>query len=105
MDDIIIKNIQSFKMNGQLRTKEYMWLNEKKKLLPSNYIINMEEIMTIDIEIDFTDMECFKCRKKIPDDKELYYCYICKIKYCYECVQEKLKKNGKEKFIDKKHNL
>ena len=106
--DIIIKRINMVNFGGEFRTKEYQCIN---KLLSSlalqknkiNY--NLKEIQTIDIEIDFTDMKCTKCAKLIPEDKFLYYCYICKMKYCLECVHEQLKKKGKEKFIDQKHNL
>ena len=106
--DINIKRINSLNIDGEFRTKEYLYL---KKLLNTIKLPNLRknviltEIETIDIDIDFTDMKCFKCGKLIPDDKHLYYCYICKTKYCYECVHEQLKKNGKEKYIDQKHNL
>ena len=108
LTDIIIRRINLVKLEGEFRTKEYQYIN---KLLNSfdlqkdKIIVNLREIETVDIEIDFTDMKCTKCSKLIPEDKFLYYCYICKMKYCLECVHEKLKKKGKEKFIDKKHNL
>jgi hypothetical protein len=108
LTDIIIRRINLVKLEGEFRTKEYQYIN---KLLNSfdlqkdKIIVNLREIETVDIEIDFTDMKCTKCSKLIPEDKFLYYCYICKMKYCLECVHEKLKKKGKEKFIDQKHNL
>ena len=59
-----------------------------------------------DIDIDFENMECEKCKNIIKEDDYLYYCYTCKVKYCYNCVQEQLKKEKKkDKYIDKKHNL
>ena len=52
------------------------------------------------------NMECEKCKNIIKEDDYLYYCYICKLKYCYECVQSQLKnKMKKDKYIDKKHHL
>lgn len=106
--NINIKKINSILIEGEFRTKEYLYL---KKLLDSiklskpNNSYALKEIETIDIDIDFTDMKCKNCAKIIPEDKHLYYCYICKTKYCYECIHEQLKKKGKEKYIDKKHNL
>ena len=107
LDNIFINKINSIKIKGEFRSKEYNWLKEtfKKFENPKNFKLDIIELPTIDIEIDFNDMKCFKCQKEIPIEKELYYCYICKNKYCYECVQEQLKKTGKEKFIDQKHNL
>ena len=107
LDNIFINKIKSIKIKGEFRTKEYNWLKEtfKKFENSKNFKLEINELPTIDIEIDFNDMKCFKCEKEIPMEKELYYCYICKKKYCYECVQEQLKKTGKQKFIDQKHNL
>ena len=108
LTDIIIRRINLVKVEGEFRTKEYQIIN---KLLNSFDLqkdkinFNLKEIQTIDIEIDFTDMKCTKCSKSIPEDKFLYYCFLCKTKYCLECVHEQLKKKGKEKFIDQKHNL
>ena len=107
LDNIFISKINSIKIKGEFRTKEYNWLKEifKKFENSKNFTLDIKELPTIDIEVDFNDMKCYKCQKEIPMEKELYYCYICKTKYCYECVQEQLKKEGKQKFIDQKHNL
>lgn len=106
MNDLFFEGIKSLEINGKLRTKEYNLINKLKEKANSKKIkISLEEIQAIDVDIDFTEMKCFKCSKIIPDDRELYYCFTCKTKYCYECVQEQLKKEGKEKFIDPKHNL
>ena len=106
-DDIYIKKINSLRINGEFRTKEYNLLQKLfKKFEHSNKIkLIIKELPTIDIDIDFTNMKCLKCSNEIPNNKEFYYCYICKTKYCYECIQQQLKQKGKKKFIDQKHNL
>ena len=107
-NDIKIIKINSINIEGEFRTKEYQYFNKlltSLKIPTKNKAFILKEMVTINIDVDFTDMKCFKCTKLIPDDKHLYYCYICKTKYCYECVHEQLKKNGKEKYIDQKHNL
>ena len=106
--DIYIKKINSILVEGEFRTKEYLYLKnliESIKLPKQNNSYSLKEIETIDIDIDFTDMKCQNCNKIIPEDKHLYYCYFCQVKYCYECVHEQLKKKGKEKYIDQNHNL
>ena len=101
-----IKKINSISLRGQFRTKEYQYLNNLLNTIKNKNIdYNLKELMTIDIDIDFNDMKCFNCSKNIPDEQHLYYCYICKTKYCYNCVHEQLKKKGIDKYIDKKHNL
>ena len=104
---IKLTKIKYFKCSGEFHTKDYNYLKNCSSLinLPSCEF-SFNEIPTIDIEIDFSNMECEKCKKIISDDSFLYYCYICKTKYCYECVQSYLhNKNGKERYIDPKHNL
>ena len=106
--NIYIKKINSILVGGEFRTKEYLYLKkliESIKLSKTNNSYSLKEIEITDIDIDFTDMKCKNCDKIIPEDKHLYYCYFCKTKYCYECVHEQLKKKGREKYIDKKHNL
>ena len=103
-----IKKINYIKIGGELRTKEFLYMKNLLNLLKSrkkNIDDKLKEIPTIDIEINFTDMKCFKCSKIIPEDNYLYYCYYCKTKYCVKCIEEQLQKKGKEKFIDQKHNL
>ena len=109
-NSIIIKDINTIRMRGEFRTKEYQYLNNLLNLMKSkanDKLIEMrfEEFPTIDIDIDFTDVKCQKCLKIIPEDKHLYYCYICKQYYCFECVKNQLKNRGKQKYIDQKHNL
>ena len=108
--DIFLKEINYIDLRGTLRSNDIKYVNNLLNLIKSknkNKAIKykFEELETIDIDIDFTNMKCFKCLKLIPEDKHLYYCYICKTKFCYECVHEQLKKTGKEKYIDQKHNL
>ena len=106
--DIIFKNLDYLKIEGSFRKKEYYFLENLSQLINKNkkkieYRLN--NIETIDIDIDCSDMKCSKCSNIIPEDKFLYYCYICKTKYCINCINEQLKNEGKEKYIDQKHNL
>lgn len=101
-----LKKINSLLISGEFCPKEYSYLlNLITEIRQKNCIFKIDEIPTIDIDIDFTDMNCYKCEKKIEDDSYLYYCRICKTKYCFQCVQAQLKNKGKDKFIDQKHNL
>ena len=111
-NDIIIKEITKIFIRGEFRSKEYQYLNalcnslkSKSKSKEKIIDIDLKEMPTIDIDIDFTDIKCQKCSKNITDDSYLYYCYICKMFYCFECVHEQLKNEGKKKYIDQKHNL
>ena len=108
--EIIFEKLNLLDIKGQFRTKDCQYLENLLSLLKckskkENIKYNLTEMPTLDIDIDFTDMKCIKCSKIIPEDKHLYYCYICRTKYCYECVHEQLKKTGKEKYLDLKHNL
>jgi hypothetical protein len=106
LTDIKIKKINSFKIKGEFCTKEYTYLKELFfPIRQLNCVFNIKELQTIDIDIDFSNMKCQKCQKEIPNDAYIYYCYICKDKYCYECVQGQLTNEGINKYIDKKHNL
>ena len=106
LSEIELKKINYLNIDGVFYKKEYEYLSELfNSIKQQNCKFNVIEIPTEDISIDFADMLCHKCSKTIPEESYLYYCYICKTKYCYECVQEQLKNNGKEKYIDPKHNL
>jgi hypothetical protein len=103
-NDIIIKEITKIFIRGEFRTKEYQYLNAlfnslKSKIKSKEKLIDVDliEIPTINIDVDFTDIKCQKCSKSITDDSYLYYCYICKMFYCFECVHEQLKNEGKKK--------
>ena len=102
-----LKQINFMKFTGQFRKKEYNYLKSCSESLNLPLCeFGFTEIPTKDIEVDFNNMNCEKCKKIIDENSSLYYCYICKTKYCYECVQSQLKNNkGKKKYIDPKHNL
>lgn len=105
LNDLDIRKINLINIKGEFRTEEFKFLKNILKPIRNKVIDHLKEMNTIDIDIDFNDMKCCKCSKIIPEDNFLYYCNICKTKYCYECVKDQLKKKGKEKFIDQKHNL
>ena len=106
LTDVKLKKINSLIVAGEFINKEHKYLLELfNDIRQKDCTFNAVEIPTIDIDIDFTNMNCNKCKKIIPDNNFLYYCYICKIKYCVECVQQQLKNSGKDKYIDEKHNL
>ena len=107
LTDLRIKKINRIDIEAEFFTKEYKYLNQLcDSLKLSNCKFELTELKTIDVDIDFTNMECGKCKNVIPENAYLYYCFICKIKYCWDCVQDKLKNNkGKAKYIDEKHHL
>ena len=101
-----LKKINTIKISGAFFKNEYKYLIELfNSIKQKDCKFNAIEIPTIDIDIEFTEMICHKCFKDIPEDNFLYYCYICKHKFCFDCVQKQLKNKGKEKYIDQKHNL
>lgn len=90
---------------GELRTKEYNIIKQCADILNPD-LNDIDEIKTIDIDIDFQDHECYRCGKYIQDNEDMYYCYKCKIKYCRSCVIINFTSAvGKSKFIDQKHNI
>ena len=106
LTEIKLTKINIVRLEGEFIKKEHKYLLELfKSIRKKNCIFNAIEIQTVDIDIDFTDMKCHKCSTIIPDDDYLYYCFVCKIKFCFKCVQEQLKNIGRAKFIDKNHNL
>jgi hypothetical protein len=108
-NDILIKEISRIIIRGEFRTKEYQYLinllKNKSKGKKTIIDVDLNEMPTIDIDIDFTDVKCQKCSTNIPNDNYLYYCFICKMYYCLKCIKEQLKNEGKNKYIDQKHNL
>ena len=95
-----INYIDVFYIQGELRTKEYNIIKNCSEIL-NTYYLDLNEIPTIDIDIDFSNTECYRCNKKIGENEDMYYCYKCKIKYCSVCVWENYSLNkGKAKFID-----
>ena len=105
--NIKISKINKLYIKGLFMTKEYKYLKQISNSIQSEKCeFSLNELPTIDVEIDFTNMDCKKCKKKISEEEYLYYCYACKEKYCFLCVQNQLKNNkGKKKYIDDKHNL
>ena len=91
---------------AELRTKEYNIIKRCADILNPD-LVEIEELPTIDIYVDFTkDNQCYRCNKQIQNNEDMYYCYKCKIKYCSQCVINNFRQNkGKGKFIDQKHNL
>jgi hypothetical protein len=104
-EKLIIKDIHFTRFDGSFKPTEYKKLKQLISVFKPDYE-DLKEIETVDIDIDFNDMKCIKCSRKIKDDEELFYCYICKDKYCFDCVKSHLQNNvGKKKFIDPQHNL
>ena len=103
--NLSINYIDFSHINAELRTKEYNLIKKAADILKPE-TTEIDEIPTTDIPIDFSDMECFRCGKKIGNIEDFYYCYKCNYKYCKICVIDNYNKNnGKDKFIDQKHNL
>ena len=104
-EKLFIKDIVFNRFSGQVLPQEYKILKPIVDIFkPSNE--EFKEIECKDIDIDFDDMTCIKCGEDIKPNEELFYCYECKEKYCYNCVKDHLLNNeGKDKFIDPKHNL
>ena len=104
-DNLKISYIDFSHIIGELRTKEYIMMKQCAKLLNPD-LEDIEEIPTVDIQVDFSKKDCFRCTKLIEDNEDMYYCYKCKIRFCSECVWENYWQNkGRNKFIDPKHNL
>ena len=104
-DKLLIKDILFTRFNGNFRPAEYNYLREIVSIFKPE-IMQFKEIEVLNVDIDFSDMTCCKCSKIIKDDEELFYCYICKDKYCFNCVKNHVQNNnGKNKFIDPQHNL
>lgn len=102
---LMIKDFILSRFSGEVRSKEYEKLQRILSIFTPDYK-ELTKLETVDIDVDFSDMTCVKCSKTIKDDEELFYCYICKEKYCYNCVKSNYHSStGKDKFIDPKHNL
>ena len=107
LTDIYLTKVNHMMFDGKFLTKDYKYLKEITESIKLPICTcKLSEMSTIDIEIDFSDMKCEKCKNEIPEQDFIYYCYICKIKYCWKCVQNQLKNNkGRKKYIDEKHHL
>jgi hypothetical protein len=103
-ENLIIKDINFTRFSATFRHNELEKMRNWCSFLKPERS-EFEEVETIQIDIDFNDMICKKCEKEIKDP-DLFYCYICKDKYCYDCVKTNFRENkGKKKFIDPQHNL
>ena len=103
-----LNKVDKIEISGMLRTNDY--INFKHffdNINDENFIFNLKEIKTINIDIDFSqEMKCKVCKEIITQEKECYYCYICKDFYCYKCVKNNFEtQKGRLKFIDLSHNL
>ena len=103
-----LEKIDKIEIGGSLRTEHYKIFKKFFDIInDEDFKCNLKEIKTINIDIDFNkEIKCKVCKGIIPQEKECYYCYICKDFYCYKCVKNNFETNfGKKKFIDPKHNL
>ena len=90
---------------GELRTKEYNIIKRCADILKPDHV-DLEEIPTFDIYVDFSDKKCFRCASQISDNQDMYYCYECKKKWCRKCVLNNYRMNtGQAKYIDYQHNV
>ena len=104
-NNLYVSYVQFSHLIAEVKTKEYQILKQIADIFKPD-ILELKEIETIDIPIDFKVNKCIKCKKDIPDKDEMYYCYKCKEKYCAKCVTDNFKNNkGLKRFIDPKHNL
>ena len=105
--NLILSYVNFSHFIAEVRTNEYKKLKECMDIFKPD-IYELQEIETYDIPIDFNQNICIKCKKQIPDNAPMYYCYKCKEKYCTDCVLKNFNdqnNKGIKKFIDPKHNL
>ena len=108
IDDFTLRKVKKVKLGGILRTKDFMnFKNLFNGINIPHFHFNVKESPTIDIDINFdTELKCKICKTTIPNNTEHFYCYFCKENYCFNCVKTNFNtKEGKNKFIDNKHNL
>ena len=109
---IIPKKVLNIKIEGELRTQQFNYLNQLDKQ-NKKYHINITELETFNIEINFSNLLCSNCNTEIKENQGIYYCYWCKIQYCEKCFEDKLsydnyqndKSHFKDRLIHKEHNL
>ena len=103
-NDFVVKELTSLSLRGQLRTKEYQILNKAFTELKIGSSFDVKELTTI----SFTPQRiCSNCNKEIGENDYQYHCYWCKISFCTQCIEDKIKNNttGKLKYLHTKHNL
>ena len=96
--------LMNFKAEGELRTKEYKYLNYIIEDIQYKSSLNdLKEIETIDFDVPLENVICTKCQTLIENDEPLYICGWCRIHFCINCVEEQLKLNLS--LIDYRNNL
>ena len=107
--NLILSYVNFSHLIAELKTKEYELIKRCTDVFMPD-ILELSEIKTLDIPIDFKENKCKVCNKKIGDNEPMYYCYKCdsKPKYCEKCVLDNFNKpenKGLKQFIDPKHLL
>ena len=80
----------------------------KENLPDSKLKINEIKTMNIELPKNKDEILCKNCNKNIPENKAIYYCYICNIFYCQDCTENQFTNpmnNGLSLFIHPQHNL
>ena len=108
---IIPLKLLNFSARGEIRTKEYILLNNLiDELHFKKSMNNLEEIQTHDFDLPLENVTCMECLRKIRNDEGLYICGWCKFYYCIQCTEEKLHlhldlENYRKSLIHQEHNL
>lgn len=104
-EKIFISYVNFSHLIAEVRTNEYLLLKKCADIFKPD-LVELTEIKTKDLSIDFKVNKCKVCQRDIKNEEDMYYCYECREKYCSKCVLENFNnKKGLEKFIDPKHNL
>ena len=109
---IIPKKVLNMKIEGELRTKQFKYLNKLAKK-NKKYHIDVKELETFNIDINFSNIKCSNCEKEITENEGMYYCFWCDIEFCENCFENKLifenyqneRSHFKDRLIHKEHNL
>ena len=103
--------LMNFIASGELRTKEYKFLKNIIEELQYNSTLNsLKEIETIDFDVPLENAICSNCQKIIENNEPLYICGWCRIHFCINCTEERLKLNlnlmlYRNNLIHQEHNL
>ena len=108
---IIPEKLLNVKINGEFKSNQYSYLKQIQSI--SKIQIQITEIETFSINLNFNELKCSHCRKTIPEKEGIYYCYWCKIPFCENCFEITLTLNNynnnishfKDRLIHKEHNL
>lgn len=103
-NDFVVKELTTLSLRGQLRTKEYQILNNAFTELKIGGAFDVKELTTISFA---PQRICSNCNKEIGENDYQYHCYWCKISFCINCIEDKIKNNttAKLKYLHTKHNL